>query len=428
MRGFVCFLTMIGAASASMLHAQPVPPPNYDEEKVPRFTLPDPLVMSDGTPVASAALWREKRRPEIVHLFSNMSTASRTGKPRDVSIELRGGDRQALSGNAICKEVTIRFIKPSGRGPKIDLLIFLPKAGKRPAPIFLGLNFDGNHTVHRDPHIRPSDVRSKSQQPGTPSPEELAKTRGNAAGRWQIEKILARGYGVATAWYGDIEPDFPGGIRYGVRQLYLKPGQIEPADDEWGAIAAWAWGLSRIMDYIETDKDIDARHVALIGHSRLGKAAVWAGTKDERFALVISNDSGCGGAGLARRQFGETPARISTVFPNWFCKNYRKRAFDVATLPVDQHELLALVAPRPLYVAAAQDDLWADPHGMFLACQAAAPVYRLLGTCGFPADKMPAIEKPILGAISYHIRRGKHDVTAYDWEQYLDCADRVFKP
>ena len=219
------------------------------------------------------------------------------------------------------------------------------------------MNFDGNHTVHPDPGITPSDIQNPSnQQPGKPIAEAVAKARGKSRSRWPLEKIIARGYGVATAWYGDIEPDRQDGLRYGVRRLYLKDGQAAPADDEWGAIAAWAWGLSRIMDYLETDRDVDARHVALIGHSRLGKTALWAGARDERFALVISNDSGCGGASLARRQFGETPARITTSFPHWFCKNYRNYAFHVGDLPVDQHMLMALVAPRPLYVASAEED------------------------------------------------------------------------
>jgi hypothetical protein len=350
-----------------------------------------------------------------------------------VSVETRSTDPNALGGTAIRKEVTIR-LAPDGKGPKIDLLIYLPKkasadhASMVPGPLFLGLNFDGNHTVHADPGITPSDVQKPgSQEPGKPSAEAVAKARGSSAHRWPIEKIIARGYGVATAWYGDIEPDMAGGIRYGVRKLYLKDGQTEPADDAWGAIGAWAWGLSRIMDYLETDRDIDARHVALIGHSRLGKTALWAGATDQRFALVVSNDSGCGGASLARRQFGETPARISTSFPHWFCKNYRKYAFRVGDLPVDQHMLLALIAPRPLYVASAEEDRWADPHGEFLSAKGADPVYRLLGTAGLPAAEMPAVEQPVVGTISYHIRHGKHDVTDYDWQQYLDCADRNFK-
>ncbi len=421
------FSASVLTLSASALPAQTVPPPNYVEGNVPRYTLPDPLVLNDGQHVTDAAAWREKRRPEVLRLFERYVYGKAPGKPDGVSVQARSADRNALGGTAIRKEVTIH-LSPDGKGPKIDLLIYLPKNVHGPSPVFLGLNFDGNHTIHPDPGIKPSDVKKlASQEPGKPSAAAIAKARGASLHRWPIEKIVARGYGVATAWYGDIEPDTPDGLRHGVRKLYLKSGQTEPADDAWGAIGAWAWGLSRIMDYLETDQDIDARHVALIGHSRLGKTALWAGAQDERFALVISNDSGCGGASLARRQFGETPARITTSFPHWFCKNYRKYASHVNDLPVDQHMLLALVAPRPLYVASAEDDQWADPHGEFLSAKGADPVYRLLGTAGLTAADMPAVEQPVVGTISYHIRHGKHDVTGYDWQRYLDCADRNFK-
>ena len=411
--------------AAAALWAQTVPPPNYDENNVPQYTLPDPLVLNGEQRVTDAAAWREKRRPEVLRLFEQYVYGKSPGKPDGVSVQARSADRNALGGTAIRKEVTIHF-SPDGKGPKIDLLIYLPRKTHGPSPVFLGLNFDGNHTVHPDPSITPSDVLG-GQQPGKPGAAAVAKARGASLHQWPIERIIARGYGLATAWYGDIEPDRPDGLLHGVRKLYLENGQSEPADEEWGAIGAWAWGLSRIMDYLETDQDIDAQHVALIGHSRLGKTALWAGARDERFALVISNESGCGGASLARRQFGETPARITTSFPHWFCKNYRKYAFHVSDLPVDQHMLLALVAPRPLYVASAEDDRWSDPHGEFLSAKGADPVYRLLGTTGLPAADMPAVEKPVVGTISYHIRHGKHDVTDYDWQRYLDCADRNFK-
>jgi hypothetical protein len=304
----------------------------------------------------------------------------------------------------------------------MNLLLYLPAGATKPVPVFLGLNFNGNHTVNADPGITLGQVWVKGKQ--QPADE---KSRGTSASQWQIEKVLARGYGTATAYYYDIEPDFDGGVKYGIRPLFFKPGQTESADDGWRAIGAWAWGLSRALDYLEKDKAVDARCVVLHGHSRLGKTALWAGAADTRFAMVISNDSGEGGAALSRRQFGENIANLNMRFPHWFCANYRKYNDREDDMPTDQHELLALIAPRPLYVASAELDQWADPRGEFLSAYAAGRVYELLGKKGLGTDQMPAIHQPIMNDVAYHIRAGKHDFTEYDWEQYLTFADKHLK-
>jgi hypothetical protein len=248
------------------------------------------------------------------------------------------------------------------------------------------------------------------------------QSRGSDSG-FEVEKVLSRGYGFATIYYQQIEPDFQEGYKYGLRAAFFRPGQTEPAPGDWGAIGAWAYGLSRAMDYLVTDKDIDAQRVAVMGHSRLGKTALWAGALDTRFAMVLSSCPGEGGASLWRRNYGETLQSMAVMFPFWFCANLLKYKDDINRLPVDAHELIALNAPRPVYVTAAEDDQWADPRGEFLAMVAAGPVYRLLGAQGLGTDQMPPLNQPIQHTLAFHIRTGKHAVTAFDWDEFLAFAD-----
>ncbi len=416
------FAPILAAAAA----AQPADV-NYDETKVPKFVLPDPLLFADGRRVADGKEWFGKRRPEILRLFETW-VHGRCPAPR---VRLRAQtletDRNALGGRAVRKQIVI-FFSNDPTGPRMHLLVYLPARATRPVPVFLGLNFRGNHAIHPDPAIRLAEVWIQDPRQKTWIKQTAPETtRGANASRWPLERILQRGYGLATAYYGDIEPDFEGGMRYGVRPLFFRRGQTEPADDEWGAIGAWAWGLSRALDYLETDREIDARRVALIGHSRLGKTALWAAAQDTRFAMAVSNDSGEGGAAITRRRFGEQIHHLNARFPHWFCRNFRKFDHREDDLPVDAHMLIALIAPRPVYVASAEEDRWADPRGEFLAVVHAAPVYRLLGRPVPELAEMPPVGKPIMDTLAYHVRAGKHDITAYDWEQYLNFADRHLK-
>ena len=420
---FVLVAGLVSQTPSEPKGSTPVIRINLEESKVRPYTLPDPLRMENGRAVSTKTDWAA-RRAELLKLFASQVYGQTPAPPRPIAprYRIRSEHKEALGGTAIRREIAIEF-SDRDDGPGMDLLLYLPKNAPR-AAVFLGYNFSGNQSVDLDPAITPSrsthDPRTRSDARAT-----ARQARGADSSAWPLEQIVARGYAVATACYADLDPDYDDGFANGVHPLFYKPGQTQPAADEWGSIGAWAWGLSRALDYLETVGEIDAKRVAVMGHSRLGKTSLWAGAQDPRFAVVVSIQSGCGGAALSKRDFGETVARINTSFPHWFCRNFRKYNDHEDALPVDQHELIALVAPRPVLICSAAGDQWADPKGEFLAALAADPVYKLLGTDGLEVSEMPkpAPRQLVKSPIGYHIRPGGHAVTRDDWEVLMDFAD-----
>ncbi len=396
--------------------------PNYDESKVPEFLVPDPLVSFDGTKIKDAEAWAEKGRPEVLAFFENNVFGSVPGELDAVSFEIIEQDANAIDGIAHRKQIEVTLSKDN-KTLQFNILLYTP-SGKDNAPVFLGYNFHGNQTVTSDPKVMITKAwNMKNDNLGIVDHQATEKTRGGRSHRWALDKIIDGGFGLATIYYGEVDPD-KNDLSDGLHQLFYKEGQQKPEASEWGSIAAWSFALSKALDYLETDPDVDASKIISFGHSRLGKAALWAGATDKRFVGVISNDSGCGGAALSKRKFGETVARINTSFPHWFNTNFKKYNENEEALAVDQHQLLALIAPRPLYVASAQEDEWADPKGEFLSAHYATPVYGLFGKKGIDTSQMPKVNTPIQNTVGYHIRTGKHDVTDYDWEQYIKWAKK----
>ena len=398
----------------------------FDESLVPAYTLPDPLLMEDGTKVESPEVWASKRRPEILALFEEHVHGRSPAAPDRIEFSVTSTDKDALGGKATRKQVTI-YVMGDRKGPSIDLLLYVPNDVKKPVPAFLGLNFYGNHTLEADGGIKLSErwMRANASK-GVVDHRATEASRGKSASRWPVEMIVDRGYALGTVYYGDIEPDFPDGWKMGVRTAFDLDEAKGYGPNRLGSIGVWAWGLSRAMDYLVQDTDIDSKHVAVMGHSRLGKTALWAGAQDERFALVISNDSGEGGTSLVRRRFGEALHHSVSMVPYWYRHRYQDYAKRESELPVDAHMLVALAAPRSVYVASAKEDLWADPKGEFLSAKHAGPVYALFGLGGVGVDEMPDCDKSVGDFVGYHVRTGKHDVTDFDWETYMNFADRHF--
>lgn len=395
--------------------------PQYEENLVPAYELPDPLRTSSGRKITISEEWRRSQRGEILQLFRDHVYGNRPDDTLGFTVEAREFDAPALDGLGRRDQIRLRF-GSGDEAPFLDLLIYRP-ATVQPVPAFLSLNFRGNHATTSDPAVfLPASAYTAAG--GEERRAFLESTRGAADSRFPYELLIRRGYALATFHYNDAAPDDAGHWREGLARLFSDatgdPGPTEP-----GAIALWAWGLSRALDYLQSRPEIDSARVSVIGHSRQGKAALWAGVEDERFALVVANNSGSGGAAISRRKFGETVQRITSNFPHWFCGRFAEYGLREEDLPVDQHELLALVAPRPLYVASATEDLWADPKGEFLGAAGAAPVYELFGLQGLSESETVVPDQPLgfEGQVAYHLRTGKHDITPWDWERYLDFAD-----
>lgn len=397
--------------------------PVYDEENVPDYTLPDPLVFENGDPVKTEDDWAA-RRDELLRLFEkNVYGRAPLGKPEDMHFETLTPTSPFEDTGGAITEVRIHFTG-NREGPFLDLLILAP-ASPEPVPAVLALNFDGNHTVHPNtaislPESWMRDRLNRQVEGAVVDNRATEKGRGAKSSRWPVRKILDSGVALATFYHGDVDPDFDDGFENGVHSLAERP-----SPEQWGTISAWAWGARRAMDYLETHDGIDSERVAVMGHSRLGKTALWAGAQDTRFRLVISNNSGCGGATLSRRRFGERVSRINSSFPHWFCDRFNRYNENESELPVDQHQLIALVAPRWVYIASAKEDRWADPRGEFLAARAASPVWEFLGHEGLEVESMPDLNQPVGQRVRYHIRTGEHDVTDYDWEQYLEVIGQL---
>lgn len=397
-------------------------PVNYTESKAGAYTLPDPLTMNNGQPVRDAKTWLTKRRPEILKLIEDNWFGRSPGRPQDMTFDVFDPGTPAFEGKAIRRQVTIYFTKDR-TGPSMDLLIYLPRDAKGPVPLFLNMSFFANNLAVTDPGIkigRRWDRETRTQVPAKPMPAGAAGARPTTRS-FPVEQFLAAGVGVATFNKDDLAPDFVGSEALGVKALYLKPGQTKPDPGEWGAIAAWAWGASRALDYLQTDKGVDAKRVIIHGVSRLGKTALWAGASDDRFAMVIASCSGEGGAAIARRDYGETLAHMvaPTRFPYQFAGNYAKYAKKVDQWPVDANMLIAAIAPRPLLLQTGNTDKWSDPYGEFLAAVAAEPVYKLLGKKGLGTTKFPAAGEPILHDLGYFMHDGGHGTVPGDFAVYI---------
>ncbi len=390
---------------------------NYDEAKVGNYTLPDPLVLLDGQPVRDAATWLKRRRPEIVRLYESEIYGRVPERTPRISADVVATETGALDGAAVHKHIVLKM-GDAADAPKVNVHLYLPAKANGPVPVLLHLTFFTNTAT-------PPTLTATSANAGAPA--ATPGPRMSEAG--PVAELLARGFGYALVRYTEIEGDQVANNVSLLRKLALAPGQTKPAADDWGTVAAWSWGASRVLDYLDTDRAVDAKRVGLIGHSRLGKTVLWAAARDTRFALVFSSCAGEMGSALARRDFGESVDDMAGNFPWQFAGNLQKYVGKWNDMPVDAHMLIALSAPRPVFITGGTRDQWADPKGQFLAQVAAGPVYRLLGRKDLGTTELPPVDTPLTeGDLGFHYHTGGHTITPADWTAFLTFATRHLKP
>lgn len=384
--------------------------------------MPDPLVTLDGKTITSQAQWFKQRRPEFAALFQHYMYGQLPPKPANVQARLTGTYPDFLGGRATLKTLTLQT--GPGDAPKVGLMLVVPNSGPKPAPAFLAMNFHGNHCLTKDARV----PLTPNWVPGSRDSGNRAtdSQRGSEEANWPLEEIVSRGYVFAAFYSGDVDPDRED-VSSGVYAWLAKgdPGRNNPTNR--GTIAAWAWGFQRCVDYLAKDRDIDARRIAVVGHSRNGKAALLAAAFDLRIAMAIPVQAGCGGSAPSRGKTGESVKQINDRFPHWFNGEFKKFNDTPDRLPFDQNALVAMCAPRPVLFPAAEGDQWANPAGQFEVLKAATPVYRLLGVEGLTATQMPPLGQLVSSRLGYYIREGKHSMTAADWRVFLDYADRQLK-
>lgn len=409
----LCVLCAAGAAGAASERFAPV----SELKANPGF--PDPLIMQDGSSVRSREQWEKERRPELKGLFEHYMYGT-WPKVEGVRASVLFEDPNALDGKATLREIALRWRSASPYGSTeagpVYLLEAVPNRRRGPAPVFVGINFCGNHAVLPDPRIHVPEGWMYANYPGVVKNRATAAGRGTQVDVWNIEKAVDRGYAVATFYNGDVQADNP--------DLARADTAFSP---ETATVARWASGISRAVDYLVTRPEIDRRRIIAVGHSRNGKASIVAAAFDERIALAIPHQAGCGGTAPSRGKVGESVTRINTSFPHWFNGMFKQFNDRPELLPFDQHELVALVAPRPVLFSNATEDTWANPDGQFEVLKAADPVYRFLGVEGLGAETRPPVGQLLDSRLGYFIRPGKHSMTPEDWDAFLNFADRQLR-